>query len=496
MVLGHKGIKIQLPGLAMFGNIDVATSTALWRIKRHRSVWKSRRRLRPLRCLQSVTLARAGLGTIGVMIIRDPVHGLIHFSDPVLPVVRELLDTREVQRLRGIRQLGVASLAFPGAEHSRFGHSLGAAHVMVRLCERLERQRHLPVTLEPELLSAAVAAALLHDVGHPPLSHLIESAIPHGRAHESWSVEVVESDETEVGLALARLGLRRSVSQMLSGVHEAGYLCDAISSPLDVDRFDYLLRDSHHSGARYGVFDLDWMLSSLLLAEAPTPKGERVVLAVDGRRGLRAVEGYLMARLSMFQQVYFHKTGRAAEFMFKQALRRVAYLVSREGRGGAEVSPLPDGLAMLIMGQVPPLADYLELDDPLLWVCLKSWATSSDPVLARLSSGVLHRRLLRTLLLEQEAEGSEEERIIGRVRWATEKAGYDPEYFCGLDRAVDVPYHVDPGASEQIWVVGLGKPGPLAEVSPIVDVLRGWRVGRTIIICPQEARDMLKKEFG
>jgi uncharacterized protein len=424
------------------------------------------------------------------MIIRDPVHGLVDFEGPAQRAVEALLETREVQRLRRIRQLGMASLAFPGAEHTRFGHSLGTAFVMARLCGRLG-------DLRPELFAAAVAAALLHDVGHAPFSHLVESAFPPpvGQPHEGWSVDVIESRETEVGTALERLGLREAVAQILGGTHAEAYLCDALSSPLDVDRFDYLLRDSHYSGVTYGVFDLDWMLSSLLLAVAPTPSGERTVLAVDGRRGLRAVEGYLMARLSMFQQVYFHKTGRAAEFMFKKALRRVGDLAT--GGAPAILPAMPPGLEKLILGEVPPLADYLELDDPVVWSCLKQWAAWSDPVLARLSSGLIDRKLLRPLLLSREAEASwPEEKIVERLRWATARAGYDPEYFCGLDRAVDVPYHVDPGTSERIWVVGLGRPGPLAEVSPIVDVLRDWQVGRTLAICPLEARDAVAKELG
>jgi HD superfamily phosphohydrolase len=427
------------------------------------------------------------------MIIRDPVHGLIELAGPAGPVLHELLDTREVQRLRRIRQLGIASLSFPGAEHSRFGHALGTAHVMARLCDRLQRQDGAPARLEPELVAAAVAAALLHDVGHPPLSHVLETAVPGGQAHERWSVAVAESGETEVGAALLGHGLSSAVADLLAGVHEARFLCDALSSPLDVDRFDYLLRDSHYSGAHYGMFDLDWMLSSLRLAEAPTPDGTRVVLAVDGRRGLRAVEAYLMARLSMFQQVYFHKTGRAAEFMLRRVLARAGALIED---GAARLGPIPSGLSSLLRGQKPSLHDYLDLDDTVIWSCLRRWADCDDPVLARLAGGLLHRRLLRTLPLQRALAGTEEEQVVlARVREATLAAGYDPDHFCGLDRAVDVAYNVDPGSPERIWVVGLGGPRPLAEVSPIVHVLRGWQVGRTIVICPREARDTLIGEL-
>jgi len=417
------------------------------------------------------------------MIIRDPVHGLIDFSGPACPVIEELLDTREVQRLRRIRQLGVAALAFPGAEHSRFGHALGTAHVMVRLCRALK--------IDEAQVAPAAAAALLHDVGHPPLSHLMEAALSGREPHERWSLAVVRSSETEVGSVLARHGLQRAVAELLAGTYAARLLCAALSSPLDVDRFDYLLRDSHHTGARYGVFDLDWLLSSLLLAQAPTPAGERLVLAVDGRRGLRAVEGYLMARLSMFQQVYFHKTSRAAEFMFKQLLRRVGDLLAR----GEAPAPIPDALARMLRGEAPALKDYLGLDDPCLWTCVQRWAASADAVISQLARGLLDRRLLRTLPLPRDME-AQEDRILERARELTAAAGFDADAFCGLDRAVDVPYHVDPGASERIWVVGLGRPGPLAEVSPIVEVLRGGQVGRTIVICPRPARDALAEELA
>ncbi len=418
------------------------------------------------------------------MIIRDPVHGLIELSGPAAPVLRDLLDTREVQRLRRIRQLGVTSLAFPGAEHSRFSHSLGAAHVMGRLLRTLASRADPPVAVGEREAVASAAAALLHDVGHGPLSHLLQAALPDGPKHEHWSVAVVRSEATEVGRALDRHGLREDVARLVEGTHEAAYLCDALSSPLDVDRFDYLLRDSHYTGVRYGVFDLDWMLSSLLLAEAPTPTGDRVVLAVDGRRGLRAVEGYLMARLSMFQQVYFHKTSRAAELMVAKALRRAGTLAA----AGGLPEPLPPALATLVAGGTPRLEDYLALDDHALWHCLHRWAESSDPILSALSSGLMDRRLLRTLPLAGRADEAE---VLARVRQATAEAGFDPDYFCGLDRAVDVPYHVDPGASERIWVVGLGRPRPLAEVSPIVEVLRGWQVGRSVAICPEAAREAL-----
>jgi len=260
------------------------------------------------------------------VILRDPVHGLVAFEGGEESIVEQLVDTEEVQRLRRVRQLGVASLAFPGAEHSRFAHAVGAAFVMKLLLARLraiggvlpQAQR-----VTPERGREALAAALLHDAGHGPLSHLFENAIPGTPAHETWTERIVLDPGTGVNRVLVAIDptLPVRVVDLVHGRHEVPFLAKAVSGELDVDRCDYLLRDAHATGVRYGVYDLDWLLRSLCFAPqadgAPGP-----VLAIDGAKGLPAIEAFITARLFMFQQVYQHKATRAAEWMIRAILAR------------------------------------------------------------------------------------------------------------------------------------------------------------------------------
>ncbi len=245
------------------------------------------------------------------MILRDPVHGLVAFEGPEEQIIEGLLDTAEVQRLRRVRQLGVTSLAFPGAEHSRFAHALGSAFVMKLLLARL-RAIHgvLPEAqrVTPERAREALAAAFLHDLGHGPLSHLFEEAIPGAPEHETWTERIVLDTSTGVHRVLSSIDatLPAAVANLVHGRHPLAYLAKAVSGELDVDRCDYLLRDAHATGVRYGVYDLDWLLRSLCFA--PHAGADLApALAIDGAKGLPAIEAFISARLFMFQQVYLHK---------------------------------------------------------------------------------------------------------------------------------------------------------------------------------------------
>ena len=215
------------------------------------------------------------------------------------------MDTPEVQRLRHVRQLGVTSLAFPGAEHTRFAHATGAAFVMKQLLVRLRAiQSELPFwqQVTTDRARDALAAAFLHDVGHGPLSHLFEDAIPGVPHHEAWSERILLDSSTGVNKALRELDpqMPERVAALVRGEHELPFLAKAVSGTFDVDRCDYLLRDAHATGVRYGVYDLDWLLRSLRFAPAPSEK-IAPALAIDGAKGLPAIEAFLLARLFMFQ---------------------------------------------------------------------------------------------------------------------------------------------------------------------------------------------------
>jgi len=275
------------------------------------------------------------------MILRDPVHGLVSFEAEEESIVPALLEARELQRLRRVRQTGLASLAYPGADHTRFAHAIGSACVMTRLVRRL-RSIHdaLPYwqRLTTERARDALAAALLHDIGHGPFSHLFEQVLPQARRHEEWTTEIVLDSGTDVNRILRRFdsSLPERVADLVQGKHELTFLAKAVSGTFDVDRCDYLLRDAYSTGVRYGSFDLDWLLRSLRFG-VPGRDGLAPALAIDGSKGLPAIESFILARLFMFQQVYFHKASRASEWHFSRILARIRRLLE----DGVRIEPMP-----------------------------------------------------------------------------------------------------------------------------------------------------------
>jgi len=391
------------------------------------------------------------------MILRDPVHGVVSFEGENGRVLPRLIDTVEMQRLRRVRALGVASMAFPGAEHSRFAHAIGAAQVMARFLARVEP---LAAAMGSPLSAVdhddALAAALLHDLGHGPLSHLFEEVFPGMHAHELWTSAAILDPDTEVhrALAAAEPEMPSRVERLVHGVHPMPLLARAVSGTLDVDRCDYLLRDSHMTGTRYGLFDLDWLLRSLALEH--DDRGPR--LAVEGSKGLPAVEGFFLARLFMYQQVYFHKATRAAESVLRSTFRRLADLVA-DGRVPAGT---PEPIAMLARGERISTQAYLSLDDNALWRAVDAWADDRDDILAGLAERCGRRDLFKTASLDDidpELDASIQQELEAIV----EAHGYDPRYFAALDVAEVMPFEAPRDPEDGLRVVHAHRPAQALE---------------------------------
>jgi len=429
------------------------------------------------------------------MILRDPVHGLVSFESDEEQLVERLIDTPEVQRLRRVRQLGVTSLAFPGAEHSRFAHAVGAAFVMKLLIARL-RAIHgaLPEAqrVTEERGREALAAALLHDLGHGPLSHLFEDAIPGTPAHETWTERIVLDPSTGVNAALAEVdaSLPSRVVDLVHGRHPLPYLAKAVSGELDVDRCDYLLRDAHATGVRYGVYDLDWLLRSLRFAPQRSA-AEAPALAIDGAKGLPAIEAFITARLFMFQQVYLHKATRAAEWMIRKVLARAVGVL----RDGGELEAVPAAVRAGARQEAIALHDYLELDDGVLWGAMHAWEAASDRPLADLARRIRARALFKTL--ELFGEQATEQGRQGALRVARDVAksrGLDPDAYVGLDTAADEPLG---GQSTPLMVVyAKGPARPLHEVSFLLGRLAGQSLQRVRLVLAPELREPVAHALG
>lgn len=421
------------------------------------------------------------------MILRDAVHGLVSFEAEEERLIPQLIDVPELQRLRRIRQLGVASYAFPGAEHTRFAHAIGAAHVMKLFLARLRQiQGDLPFwqQVTSERAQEALAAAFLHDVGHGPLSHLFEEAIAGSSHHEEWTERIVLDPSTGVYKVLAAVdpSLPDRVAALVRGEHELPYLKRAVSGTLDVDRCDYLLRDAHSTGVGYGVFDLDWLFRSLCFA--PAEGGKAPGLAIDGAKGLPAIEAYILGRLFMFQQVYLHKATRAAEWMIRTVLAHASSLVA----DGIRLPGTPRAIVVAAHGESPSLGDYLELDDSVLAVAMRAWEDAKDPGLADIARRVRVRQLFKTYeLFGEQALPDGRERAFAIAQDIAQARGLDPKLYVGLDVASDTPFGAEPDPLMVVFAKGPAR--PLSDVSFLLARLAGQVMSRVRLIVAPELRD-------
>lgn len=422
------------------------------------------------------------------MILRDPVHGLVAFESEEEGIIPALLEAKEVQRLRGIRQLGLTSLSYPGADHVRFSHAIGTAFVMKKFIQRM-RAIHdaLPFwqRLTTERARDALAAALLHDVGHGPYSHLFEQVMPEGTRHEQWTARIIQDPSTDVHRILSRYDstLPDRVAELVQGRHQLAYLAHAVSGTFDVDRCDYLLRDAHFTGVGYGSFDLDWLLRSFRFGSPESSNGSPT-LAIDGIKGLPAIESFILSRLFMFQQVYFHKAGRASEFMMTRVLERARQLLAE----GIRLERTPPALRTLASGDEPTLGEYLALDDTVIHTALLAWREAPDAMLSDLCHRLLARQLFKTYELHDD-QVAERFTFYDRARECALEHGLDPDHYVGLDAASDIPFDDAEDTMTVLFRRGPArKPG---DVSFLLGRLRGQRMERVRLIFAPELRESI-----
>src|SRR5580658_1554350 len=317
------------------------------------------------------------MGAMAEKVIRDPVHDVIavRTERPVEGLLFRLLNAAECQRLRRIRQLGMTALAYPGADHSRYSHSLGVMETARKILGQIGRSRKL----DEETSTVCLAAALLHDLGHGPLSHVFER-ISEIR-HELLTQRIILDPESHVHRILIEheKTLPERIVSFLRCDKGRSFYCDVLDSQLDADRMDYLLRDNLMTGSQYGGYDLNWLLHALTVDSG---SGR---LAVT-HKGVSAAEAYLQSRYHMYRNVYFHKVVRSAEGMVKLALQRARRLAVQDR---LEELPRDSAVAKALLGQRFTSEEFRDLDDISVWHCFKVWANSSDATLAGLCRGLL-----------------------------------------------------------------------------------------------------------
>lgn len=397
-------------------------------------------------------------------VFKDPVHKYIYIQDET---IWDLINTKEFQRLRRIRQLGTSFYTFHGAEHSRFSHSLGVYEITRKIISQFERNNYEDWPKEERLL--ALCAALLHDVGHGPFSHSIESVFRV--MHEEWSCRIILGD-TDVNRVLSKVSphFPKQVAGVICKSYEKPIVVSLVSSQLDADRMDYLLRDAYATGVNYGTFDIERILRVLR-----PYKGSIVVK----ESGMHAVEDYLMSRYQMYWQVYFHPVTRSSEIILRKALLRARDLYEQGYSFGFFLSPLHE-----LLEQTLTVETYLMLDEAFMQTVFMQWTKEEDPILADLCTRFMNRNLFKYVTFEQlDADAVE------GFKSALEQAGIDPAYYIEIDFPVDMPYDMyRPGAREDKGPIRLlsdkGELKEISEASEIVRSLSGIHNGKYHLYYP------------
>ena len=338
-----------------------------------------------------------------VKIINDPVFGFIRIPRGLL---YDIVSHPLFQRLNRINQLGLASVVYPGARHTRFQHSLGAFHLMSEAILSLRQKGQFIFDSEAEAVQAAI---LMHDIGHGPFSHVLENTLIHGISHEDISLLMMEQINhdlhDQLGMAIA----------IFRDEYPKRFLHQLISSQLDMDRLDYLRRDSFFTGVTEGNIGSARIIKMLNVID------DRLVVE---QKGIYSLENYLTPRRLMYWQVYLHKTAVAYEKVLVNMLRRAKALT----RQGEELFASPalsyflhnDVDAQWFNSHEEALRMYEELDDSDIWSAMKAWRHSSDRILATLAADMLDRRIFRVEVHEHPIA---EERIASLQSEIAQKMG-------------------------------------------------------------------------
>ncbi|MFC3772403.1 HD domain-containing protein [Paenibacillus sp. GCM10012303] len=399
-------------------------------------------------------------------VFKDPVHKYIYVQDET---IWNLINTKEFQRLRRIRQLGTSFMTFHGAEHSRFSHSLGVYEVARRIISQFERNGYADWPSEERLL--CLCSALLHDIGHGPFSHSVEKVF--GTHHEEWTCKLVLGD-TEVNRVLSEADpeLPRKVSEVICKSYEKEIVVSLISSQLDADRMDYLLRDAYFTGVHYGTFDMERILRVI------RPHRGHIVVKESG---MHAIEDYLMSRYQMYWQVYFHPVTRSSEIGLRKIFERAKRLYGDSYPFRFLMGPLVGLLENNLS-----IGEYLELDESYIQMTIMQWSKEQDPILSDLCERFLHRRLFKYTATDAWDEPLERE-----LRSRLAAAGIDPDFYLEIDSITDMPYDVyRPGDEEEsLPILLLSDQEGLTEILRKSDIIRsisGIHRGKQHIYYPEE----------
>ena len=384
-------------------------------------------------------------------IINDPVFGFINIPKGLL---YDIVQHPLLQRLTRIKQLGLSSVVYPGAQHTRFQHSLGAFYLTSEAITQLTAKGNFIFDSEAEAVQAAI---LMHDIGHGPFSHVLENTLVKGVTHEHISLLLMEQINKDVK------GQLNLAIQIFKDQYPKKFLHQLISSQLDMDRLDYLRRDSFYTGVTEGN------IGSARIIKMLNVKDDHLVIE---SKGIYSIENFLMSRRLMYWQVYLHKTAVASEKMLISALLRAKELANK----GVDLFSSP-ALHFFLYHHIDKkefysnpecLAQYVQLDDNDIWTALKVWSQHSDPVLSTLSQGMINRRLFKVEVTETPINKKRKNEILHHISNQLHITLKEAQYFFSTSSIEKDMYSKEDDSIEILYNDGTTK--DIAEASDMLNI--------------------------
>lgn len=397
-------------------------------------------------------------------IINDPVFGFIHIPKGLL---YDIVCHPVMQRLTRIKQLGLAAAVYPGAQHTRFQHSLGAFHLMSEAITSLRSKGNFIFDSEAEAVQAAI---LLHDIGHGPFSHVLENTIVNGVSHEEISLMLMERINKDLK------GQLNLAIQIFKDEYPKKFLHQLVSGQLDMDRLDYLRRDCFYTGVSEGN------IGSARIIKMLDVKDDHLVVE---SKGIYSIENFLTSRRLMYWQVYLHKTSVACEKMLISTLLRAKELATQ----GVELFASPALRFFLYHSidktefQTNPecLNQFIQLDDNDIWTALKTWSNHPDIVLSTLSRGLIDRKLFKVLVSNSPITSLEKERILKKVAEELNISKQEAKYFLSVSTIENNMYRKEDDSIEIIYNDGTTK--DIAEASDMLNISLLSRKVKKYYVC-------------
>ncbi len=401
-------------------------------------------------------------------LLNDPVYGFITIPHEL---IFDIIQHPYFQRLRRITQLGLTNLVYPGANHTRFHHALGATHLMGQAIEELRNKGH--VITDDEALGAT-AAILLHDIGHGPFSHTLECSIVEGINHEMMSTLLMEKLNEEFG------GKLETCLAIFNDTYPKRFLHQLVSSQLDMDRLDYLKRDSFFTGVSEGVIGSDRIIKMIDVVNDE--------LAVE-EKGIYSIEKFLVARRLMYWQVYLHKTVLVAEFLLMKILQRAKELV----RANVEITA-PESLRFFMENKIQEadlkvntevVKNFTNIDDYDILASIKQWMNHPDKVLSALSTSLINRTLSKIILSNKKVKDAAINEAVEITALQNGISTEEAKYFVYCGKVSNSEYSMQ---DDQINI--LFKDGSIKGISQAADILnisvKTGPVTKYYFVCPKD----------